>query len=203
MMVNIKRLDNSQKLYGFFISISIFCMILQTYTVVVSFYREEFLEEKGIEKVDGVSFEEGKLNLKIPVHQYIFTRNISGIPLTILIYAMMAYTVIYAGSESIVSIIKMKTLTASDNKINCNVLPESHRIRVVGALKIWSVFVIVSTFLYLVIGENELLDFNLKEIYSGFLLSFITLVSSDKAIKLTAEAENAHNIAVIKNKVTE
>lgn len=187
---------HSRKLYGFFIGISIFCMVLQTYTVLISFYREVLIEKEGT-----ITDEES--NSKISIRKYIFTRDISGIPLTILIYAMMAYTIIYAGSESIVSIMKVKTLSQSDNKINCRVLPENHRIRVVGALKIWGAFVIVSTSLYLIIGKNNFLDFNLTEIYSGFLLAFITLVSSDKAIKLTAEAETAHNIAITKNKAAD
>ena len=180
-------MTKSDQLYRFFIAIAVVCMLLQLYTVLVTFYKIE----TGFMK-DTISSME--LDLNISLHHYIFTRDISGIdyPTTILIYAMMAYTAVYGGSESIVSIIKIKD---SGNKFNIKALPPQHRKKVLGAMKVWAFFGLVSTFLYLIIGENKIQDFNLKQIYSGFCISFVTLVSSDKAIKIGA----ARNKEIIDN----
>lgn len=117
--------------------------------------------------------------------KHILSNNVVKIPVEILIDLMIIFTSIYGGVETTISVIKTREIPIGE----IQPLPERKKRRFWHIFNIWAAQTISCTVLYIMIGKNDITDFDLAHIYIGFLFATTVLLAGANANRIVEDVQ--------------
>lgn len=163
----VSKNTENDRLMLVFCLISIFCVAIRAFQLICITYQAVGFEAQFI------------------LFKHILSNNVVKIPVEILIDLMIIFTSIYGGVETTISVIKTREIPIGE----IQPLPERKKRRFWHIFNIWAAQTISCTVLYIMIGKNDITDFDLAHIYIGFLFATTVLLAGANANRIVEDVQ--------------
>lgn len=160
----------NDRLMMIFCFLSIFCIAIRFFQLISITYNQLDMHFDGTLTILDIIFQ------KQGVH----------IPVDIIVDIMLVFTGAYSGVETSVSVIKSRNMPIGEAKP----VPLKKRRRMWHIVDIWVAQTVGTTALYILLGKNNITDFDLMNTYIGLFVVVAAMIGICNASNMVADTEN-------------